>query len=41
MDYALVMLIALGGMGLIQLIIGWLNPPLPPPEDEWEKWKNL
>lgn len=29
------------GFGLIEVIIRWLNPPLKPPEDEWQKWSKL
>lgn len=40
-EFALLMLIGAGGLGLIMLVVRWLNPPLEPEEDEWQKWKNL
>lgn len=38
---ALGLLIGFLCFGLIEVIIRWLNPPLKPPEDEWEKWSKL
>ncbi len=26
---------------LVSLIVRRLNPPLKPPEDEWEKWEEM
>jgi hypothetical protein len=30
-----------GGLMLIMLLVKWLNPPLKPDVDEWQKWKDL
>jgi hypothetical protein len=40
-DFALMMLLGGGGLALIMLVAKWLNPPLKPDEDEWQKWKDL
>jgi hypothetical protein len=37
----LMLLLYFGGLALIGVIIRWLNPPPKPPEDEWQKWKDL
>ena len=36
-----ILLIGFVSAALVSLIVKWLNPPLKPPEDEWEKWKEM
>lgn len=36
-----ILLIGFVSAALVSLIVRWLNPPLKPPEDEWEKWKEM
>lgn len=40
-DTLAVITIGIAMFGMVSVVIPWLNPPLKPPEDEWDKWSKL